>query len=87
MDSIEKELNDFLNIVLTYAKKHKLGYVIAIGKKLGDKCAVMDSWWEPDSGYLESMTRCFLKGEGSIPLAIKYGIIEEAREFNKKASH
>ena len=87
MDSTKKELDDFINIVLAYAKKHKLGYVIAVGKMLGDQCTVMDSWWEPDSGYLEPMTRCFLKGEGAIPTAMKWGIIEEAREFNKKTSH
>lgn len=87
MNSTKKELDDFINTALKYAKEHNLGYVIAVGKKLGDQCAVMDSWWESDAGYLESMTSCFLKGEGSIPTAIKWGIIEEAREFNKKTSH
>jgi len=84
MDKTEKELDRFVGMVLAYAKKHKLSYVIAVGKKIGDHVAVMDSWWEPSEGYLEPMTRCFLKGEGAIPIAMKWGILHEAEEFNKK---
>lgn len=87
MDFPKEELDAFVDMVLAYAKKHELSYVISIGKKINDQYAVMDSWWEPNPGHLEPMCRSMLKGEGSVPTAMKWAIIEEAREFSKKNTH
>lgn len=79
---IRKELDAFIDYVLTYAKKHNLGYVMAVSKHMHniDKYAVADSWWAPNDTDLCTMTRCLVKGEGGIPSALLYSFTEEIKE-------
>lgn len=89
IDVAQIELNKFIDVVLRYAKKHKLSYVIAIGKRieLAQQTVVMDSWWATHDGDLDAMTQALVKPGGAIPAGIARGIMAEAKELAKKSSH
>ncbi len=81
-EKIREELDDFVDYVLKYAKKHKLGYMMAICKHLPDdkNCAVMDSWWTTHNTDLSTMARMLVKGDGSVPESLLWAFNEELKE-------
>jgi hypothetical protein len=79
---IQKELDDFVSYVLDYAKKHDLSYIIGVGKRVDEKnCAVMDSWWQPNQGHVETIAKCLSMGEGAIPSCVRGGLLENAADI------
>lgn len=84
-DEIQAELNKFVDVVLKYAKKHNLSYILSTGRRTDkDNVAVMDSWYENYSGDLPPMAQVLVK-PGPIGECIAKGIMAEL--ILKKTAH